>query len=182
QAEDPPHLAIAKRVYILLSCLAFCNEIIAVFAASLGIARLIGNEHNPYARSALVMMLRECRLYFLAVRAHFLTGLLCFACALSIRMWATYYDGCVLMARAMTCLLAGAALFMLALFNHSLIHFHSFGEMWVQYIRELFRVFSNGVIGPIAVGAFLLFTVAAFDIVTVCFALSRAVLASTLQT
>ena len=41
------------------------------------------------------------------------------------------------------CLLAGAALFMLALFNHSLIHFHSFGEMWVQYVQELYRVSCN---------------------------------------
>jgi len=99
--------------------------------------RLRSNVHEPIAKDALVMMLRETPVYFLAVRAHFLSGVLCFAGALSVRIYAENQVGSPLFARALLAMLAAAVCFMVSLFNTTLIHFNSFGHLWWCYIQCL---------------------------------------------
>ena len=162
-----------KRAYILLLCMAFCNELLAIFTSSLAITRLLQKRHDPMAENAAQMMvnmhapphicikqyqysridgwiinvqapmagfqitrlsvalpqnssismrtcvgfadvismshgsnhkrhfvqLREYPLYFMAVRVHFITGLLFFAGGLAIRMYIEYSSGCSRFAR-----------------------------------------------------------------------------------
>mmetsp|Transcript_22642 Transcript_22642/g.55885 ORF Transcript_22642/g.55885 Transcript_22642/m.55885 type:complete len:279 (+) Transcript_22642:85-921(+) len=158
-------LGFAKRLYITLCCSAFCNELICVFSSSLAIARLLTKKHNPMAQNAAEMMLREYPLYFMAVRTHFLTGLLCFAGSLSIRMWAEYHTGCWRFARAMLLLLGATCAFMLSLFNTSLTHFSSLGDLWVKYVTTIFRTLQDKGAGPVAIIACLMFAWSAYEIV-----------------
>jgi len=136
---EPLPLAIAKRVYIMCVCSAFCNSLLSVFAASLAIVKLLSHKHDPFARDPMTMMIREVPLYVLAVQTHFLTGLLCFTGALSIRMWAEYHAGCPRFSRAMVSMLAGSVMLMLSLFNRTLSHHASFWALWGDYIRTFCR-------------------------------------------
>jgi hypothetical protein len=87
------------------------------------------------AKDPLVMMLRETPLLFLAVRVHYLTGLLAFVGALSVRMFTDYMPTAPLFAKGLVCLTGSTLTFMLALYNSSLIHFYSLAHMWLQYAR-----------------------------------------------
>lgn len=134
---DAPLAALSKRIYMLLATTSICNTLCSVFAASLAIVRLLGHEHEPMAKDPLVMMLREVPLFFLAVRVHYLTGLLTFVSALAVRMFTDYLPGSPTFAKGLVCLCCATLLYMLALFNSTLIHFASFGHLWGQYARVL---------------------------------------------
>jgi hypothetical protein len=73
---EPEDICFYKRAYVVLVTMSFCNSLVSVIAASLAITRLLGHNHDAKARDALSMMLREYPLFFLACRAHFLTGVL----------------------------------------------------------------------------------------------------------
>lgn len=134
---DLPFSALSKRVYMLLATASLCNTLLSVFAASLAIVRLLGHEHEPMAKDPLVMMLREVPLFFLAVRAHYLTGLLLFVAALSVRIFTDYFIGSPTFAKGLVCLVGATLSFMLAMYNTHLIHFKSYGDLWLQYLRVL---------------------------------------------
>jgi hypothetical protein len=143
---------------MLLATTSLCNNLLAVFAASIAIVRLLGHEHEPMAKDPLVMMLRETPLLFLAVRVHFLTGLLAFVGALSVRMFTDYYQTSPIFAKGLVCLTGSTLAFMLALYNSQLIHFNSLWHMWVTYARCVVARLSNAPSigrpsGPLAFGS-----------------------------
>jgi hypothetical protein len=141
--SDVPFAALSKRLYMLFVTTSLCNTLISVFAASLAIVRLLGHEHEPMAKDALIMMLRETPMWFLAVRVHYMTGLLSFVGALSVRMFTDYLPGSPTFAKGLVCLTGATLTFMLALYNSTLIHFNSFLSMWVNYIRVIIARFSE---------------------------------------
>jgi hypothetical protein len=140
---EPTFAAISKRVYMMLVTLSLSNTLTAVFASSLAIVRLLGHEHEPMAKDPLVMMLRETPLLFLAVRVHYVAGLLSFVGALSVRMFTDYFPTSPTFAKGLVCLAGATLAFMLALYNSTLIHFNSYTGMVVSYIRVLFARFNN---------------------------------------
>ncbi|KAJ1625332.1 hypothetical protein T492DRAFT_1040389 [Pavlovales sp. CCMP2436] len=140
---EAPFAAVSKRLYMLLATTSLCNTLLAVFAASIAIVRLLGHEHEPMAKDPLVMMLRETPLLFLAVRVHYLTGLLSFVGALSVRMFTDYMPASPTFAKGLCCLTGSTLAFMLSLYNSQLIHFFSLGHMWVQYARCVAARLSN---------------------------------------
>ena len=79
-----------------------------VFLCSTAIVRLTANKHDGNAQSAIEMMIREIPVHFCGTRAHFLSGLLCFTGALSMRLWATYNNASDALAKGMTALLGSA--------------------------------------------------------------------------
>jgi len=139
QKSDASDIAFIKRLYLLLATCAFLNGLIAVYTSSLAITRLLAKVHNPISRDALVMMLRETPIYYLGARAHFLTSLLCFVAALTLRMWAEYSEQTPRFARALVCLCGACLAYQLALYNMTLVHFHSFFHLWYCYLRCLFE-------------------------------------------
>mmetsp|Transcript_30382 Transcript_30382/g.76401 ORF Transcript_30382/g.76401 Transcript_30382/m.76401 type:complete len:287 (+) Transcript_30382:35-895(+) len=160
-------LGFMKRLYITLCCSAFCHELVAVFASSLAIAALLQLKHNPIGKSPAQMLLRECPLYFMAVRAHFLTGVLCFAGALAIRMYTDYHVGCSRFARAMLCLLAASCCYMVSLFNTSLVHFDNLGHLWWEYLMTIIKEIGIRKPGPIGLLTICLAGFATYEIVYV---------------
>jgi hypothetical protein len=142
-AGEAPFVALSKRVYMLFATASLCNTLVSVFSASLAIVRLLGHEHEPNAKDPLQMMLREVPLLFLAVRVHYMTGLLLFVGALSVRMFTDYFPGSPTFAKGLVCLTGASLAFMLALYNSTLIHFNSFTQMWVSYIRVLCARMNN---------------------------------------
>lgn len=134
---DSALVALAKHAYMTLATLSFCNSLVAVFAASAAIVRLSGSRFEPLAKDPVSLLYRETPVFFLAVRAHFLTGVLCFAGALSIKMFAAFGDGTPAFSRAMLCMVLSSLLFMVSLYNQTLVHFRDFGALWWAYIRVL---------------------------------------------
>lgn len=118
---DAPLRALSKRIYMLLATGSLCNTLLSVFSSSLAIVRLLGHEHEPMAKDPLVMMLREVPLFFLAVRAHYLTGLLLFVAALTVRIFTDYAQGSPTFAKALVCLVGSTLSFMLAMYNTHLV-------------------------------------------------------------
>lgn len=174
--SDAPDIAVSKRLYLVLANLAFLHALIAVFAASLAITRLLSRGHDAMARDPLVMMLRETPIYFMGVRSHFLTSLLCFVGALTLRMWTEYSKKTPRFARALLCLSGSSLAFMIALYNMTLVHFSSFPHLWYCYLRCLFERCINRKpkvgkpAGVMAIAAIVLAVVSAVDL----FAIARA--------
>jgi hypothetical protein len=134
---EPALVSFAKRLYMLLATASLCNSLLAVFAASLAIVRLLGRSHEPMAKDPLEMMLREVPLQFLAVRVHYLSGLLSFVGALSVRMVTEYGVGSPTFAQGLLCLIGGTLCYMISLFNTNLLHFANFADLWLSYARVL---------------------------------------------
>jgi len=170
QDADSPRLALMKRVYMVLTTAAFSHTMLSVFAASLAIVRLLGHAHEPIAKDPLLMMLREVPLYFLAVRTHYLTGVLTFTLALAVRMWTEYSTGHPHFARAMLCLMIGTLFFMISMYNITLIHFKSFVHLWTSYVRCIVMRVTNRnpkygkPAGPIAFIAFAFTALALWEL------------------
>ncbi|KAG8458795.1 hypothetical protein KFE25_005222 [Diacronema lutheri] len=132
--------ALPKRLYTLLCTTSLCNSLLAVFASSLAIVRLSGHAHEPRASEPLTMMLREVPLLFLAVRAHYLSGLLLFVAALGVRVLVDFSHGAPAFAKGLACLLGAALAAMGSLFNTSLTRtarYDSFAHMWRGYCAVL---------------------------------------------
>eukprot|EP00961_Rhodomonas_salina_P108332 1458395-Rhodomonas_salina.1 len=60
QSTDALHIAMSKRLYIVTASIAFCNEIIAVFASSLAVARLLSQANSPPPSSSRCPELTQC--------------------------------------------------------------------------------------------------------------------------
>jgi hypothetical protein len=127
--------AFLKHAYIILAAMSFCNSLVTVFTSSLAITRLMGGSHDGVARDPLVMMLREYPLFFLSVRAHFLTGVLTFGFAISLRLYGETVGETPLLARALLCLMGSCLAFMTSIYNMTLSHFDSFGALWLVYAK-----------------------------------------------
>ena len=146
--QDEGHLrSFAKRVYVALSCSSLCHEMVSVFASSLAIVQILKERRDFAADCPMTMMMQEYPLYFLAVRTHFISGLLCFVGSIAVRMWIEYSSGCNKFAKAMTYLLGATMVFMLSLFNTSLLCSESLGSMWVKYATAMVRATKHRV-GP----------------------------------
>jgi hypothetical protein len=180
-SNEPLRFAVAKRAYISLMCVAFCNALFSLFASSLAIVRLMAGFHDPIAPDPLAMLEREFRPYYLSTRAHFLTALMCFAGGLSIRMFAEYTQGCPIFSRAMVSLLGSSVLFMTAMFNRSLVGFSSLAHVWVAYVKSLFHMLyvrrdGRGLsASPCAIGAMMLLALGLYDATRVAYFLLSAI-------
>lgn len=157
--NEPEDSAFLKGVYLMLIASAFCHSLITVFVSSLAITRLLSHHHDAIARDPLVMMLREFPLFFLSVRAHFLTGVLCFVGGITVRVYVEIGRESPLLARALLCMTGSSLAFMTCLYNMTLVNFDSFGHLWYCYggvllerltIRQPERGKPAGVLGVIA--------------------------------
>jgi len=124
-----------KRAYLFFAASSFCNSLVTVFTSSLAITRLMSGVHDGVARDPLIMMLREYPLFFLSVRAHFLTGVLTFGFAISLRLYGETVGEAPLLARALLCLMGSTLAFMTSIYNMTLTHFGSFGHLWLCYAK-----------------------------------------------
>jgi len=168
--EDTPLIGGVKRLFILMAGAALCNALVSVFAASLAIVTLLGNNHNALARSATDMMHREIPLFLFAVRAHFITAILCLASALAARMWLEFRTGCPPFSRGMLFLLGSTVMFMLHLFNTSLLHVRSYGDMLLHYARHyLHHIATRANTGPSLYAAVVLALLAAREFAHVAY-------------
>ncbi|KAG8470799.1 hypothetical protein KFE25_009220 [Diacronema lutheri] len=138
---DDEASAFLKRTYLALAASSFCHSLITVFVSSLAITRLLSKQHDAMARDPLVMMLREYPLFFLSVRVHFLTGVLCFVGAITLRVYVEVGRESPLLARALLCMTGSSLSYMLCLYNMTLVNFRHFGHLWWCYARIVFERF-----------------------------------------
>ncbi|KAJ1634953.1 hypothetical protein T492DRAFT_970279 [Pavlovales sp. CCMP2436] len=136
-AHDGVQVQLMKRAYILLTSFSFCNAIFSKISQAATVA-----ARNLYLKTGChYIYCDDLNLpqfsYVLAARAHFLTGLIAFAGALSIRMSLESSMGCPVFSRAMVSMVGSCVLLMLSLYNRSLVYFNNLGHVWVEYIKAL---------------------------------------------
>jgi len=65
-------------------------------------------------------------------------------------------------------LLGGTCMYMLSLFNGSLIYFKNFGHLWFKYVIQVVKELATVRPGPIGIVALGFFFASAYEIGTVC--------------
>jgi len=171
KVQETPFDIGVKQLFTFLAGAALCNSMISVLISSVAIVGLLGNRHDPLAASATEMMLRETPLYFLAVRLHFVTGCLCFISSLGCRLWLEMRVGSERFARGMLCFFAGVVLLMLHLYNSALVHFSSYADQFVFYMRHHVRLWNNQqrCLGPLTTCIAILFALGFKELATEAF-------------
>jgi hypothetical protein len=110
-------LGLVKRIYALLMMSALSSQVVAVVVSTLVLSTLSTSSSLPLAPSLTDFLQSNFELEFIAVRWHFLSGILCFLIGIGLRAWITI--ACPIIAKAALGIIVSSALLCIAFVQDS---------------------------------------------------------------
>tara|TARA_B110001452_G_scaffold73471_1_gene59482 strand:+ start:189 stop:1094 length:906 start_codon:yes stop_codon:yes gene_type:complete len=131
-----------KRLHVIMSIGSFLLELCAAFFAIFGLHRTLTGGFDTRAVSTAALLVRELEFEFVAVTSYFFAGSMLMMGPVGIHCFCMVQQGLRsdLLAASVCCLIVGAVLLIISLFNEQLAHFpfDSYEELMGRFVELSF--------------------------------------------
>jgi len=158
-----------RAIYVTLMTITCSTELLTILMATSASTRVLGGGFDPMAESCMAMITREFPSQHVGVQFNFITGMIAFVIAQSIRFYKelSVKPFTTYISRATAWILAATSFQMIAFFNADLITVSGYPELFRQHVGHLLAAAWKGLFNlqPASVLAVACVAIACFYVV-----------------